>query len=191
MHALCRLSGHSLTLLDASPDLLAIAADRVPAAETCCSDLCSFETQRRFGAVTCRGVLNDVIGDADREAAIATMASALAPGGVLILDVREADAAWARAVGAERIVETSTLDGRSVRFAARSRWSQGLLHVHEVHEVDAGIDCTRVENDFVMRPWATAEIRGRLDRAGMTAIEIEGGLEARRADRIFITAVLP
>jgi chemotaxis methyl-accepting protein methylase len=45
-----------------------------------------------YDVITCRGVLNDLIIDADREAALWAMSRALRPGGFLFCDVREAGA---------------------------------------------------------------------------------------------------
>jgi hypothetical protein len=50
----------------------------------------------RYDAILSRGVLNDFLDDESRDAILLTFARALRPAGVLILDVREWDAAAAR-----------------------------------------------------------------------------------------------
>lgn len=51
--------GYLLTLVDASPELLALAKRRCPSAPAHLEDLCTTTTSTRHDAVTGRGVLND------------------------------------------------------------------------------------------------------------------------------------
>jgi SAM-dependent methyltransferase len=90
--------GHHVDLVDAAPRLLAQAAARCPAARTRLIDLCVLPAAD-YDAVMCRGVLNDMVSDGEREAAIASLARSLRAGGKLFLDVREAGASRERAGG--------------------------------------------------------------------------------------------
>lgn len=111
--------GHRVDLADASARLLAQAASRTPSARALCVDLCTFVTGTAYQAVTCRGVLNDMTTDAERDAVLRAFADALVEGGLLLLDVRETDGSRRRADGIPR--------HRTVDFR---RASHPSLHQH-------------------------------------------------------------
>jgi ubiquinone/menaquinone biosynthesis C-methylase UbiE len=69
--------GYSVTLMDASPDLLAIARRRCPAGSARLSDLCTMAAPPHYDVITCRGVLNDLVIDVEREKALRAMTRAL------------------------------------------------------------------------------------------------------------------
>jgi trans-aconitate methyltransferase len=173
-----RAWGHRVELADASPDLLAQAARRCPGARTHLVDLCSWEPTLAFDAVTCRGVLNDMITDTEREAAIRSLAAALRPGGALFLDVREEGAARRRADGSEH-----TRTAGALTFTSRTTWRSGLLHVTERYG--------DVSYDFRMRPWPVEELTERLSAAGLGTTEIGPGVGRRTSDRLFVVASAP
>jgi 2-polyprenyl-3-methyl-5-hydroxy-6-metoxy-1,4-benzoquinol methylase len=52
-------------------------------------DLRTAGSAESFDAVVCRGVLNDLLEDAERQAALDRLALVVRPGGVLVLDVRD------------------------------------------------------------------------------------------------------
>jgi SAM-dependent methyltransferase len=91
--------GHRLDLADASAELLSQAAKRCPSARTILADLCEMTTPSTYDAVTCRGVLNDMITDRERRAAVGSLVGCLRPGGLLFLDVRAEQASRERADG--------------------------------------------------------------------------------------------
>jgi SAM-dependent methyltransferase len=55
--------GHRVSLLDASPSLLAIASRRCPDSPAHQTDICTPKLHETFQAITCRGVLNDLVSD--------------------------------------------------------------------------------------------------------------------------------
>jgi 2-polyprenyl-3-methyl-5-hydroxy-6-metoxy-1,4-benzoquinol methylase len=61
--------GHRVDLADASARLLAQAAARHPSARALHVDLCTLSADTAYDAVMCRGVLNDMTTDAERDAA--------------------------------------------------------------------------------------------------------------------------
>ncbi|MBF5080776.1 hypothetical protein [Quadrisphaera sp. INWT6] len=87
------------------------------------------------------------------------MSASVRPGGVLILDVREAAGSAARATGTPR-TRTVDVSGRLPRvgpgtvltFTSTTTWNQGLLHVHEEHRVTSSEGEQVATNDFRMRP---------------------------------------
>ncbi|HET9172526.1 MAG TPA: class I SAM-dependent methyltransferase, partial [Actinospica sp.] len=91
--------GHHVDIADASPDLLARAVSRNPAGHVLNVDLCTFTTETAYQAVMCRGVLNDMTTDAERDAVLRAFAGALTDGGLVLLDVREAEGSRRRADG--------------------------------------------------------------------------------------------
>ena len=177
--------GYSLCGLDLSAPMLAEASKRVKSAPVAIplvrGDLLALPFGRQsFDAVLCRGVLNDLLDDADRAAALISCAGALRPGGAFILDVREWDASIGRKTSEpvfEKTVGTprGTLTFRSVtRLDHQTR----RLHIYEVHTLKTAGGEERVSRyDFVMRCWTLEELKSRLTAAGFESVEYFGGYD--------------
>ncbi|MFG1625757.1 class I SAM-dependent DNA methyltransferase [Kribbella sp. NPDC049227] len=182
--------GHRLTLMDAAPRLLAIAADRCPGSRAILADICAPSLTETFDAVTCRGVLNDLVEDAERDQALDAFAMLTSAGGVLVLDVRESEASRSRADGAWHTKDAELADGGRLKFSGRSTWRAGRLVVEERYELadTTGVASPTREYTFEMRPWTTAELESRLRRAGFQSIEIQPGIGRRTTDRLLATA---
>ena len=181
--------GHRVDLADASPALLARAGERCPGARALLVDLCATDPLGAYDAVTCRGVLNDMTTDDERESVIASLVGSLRPGGLLFLDVREADAARLRADGRDRRVVADLGDDTELRFTSRSRWQRGLIRVEERYEfVVAGRVTEESRYDFAMRPWSRAELSSVLRRHGLRRVDITAGVGRRTPDRLFVAA---
>jgi glycine/sarcosine N-methyltransferase len=181
-------AGHQVTLVDASADLLKVAAARCPGAHAEIVDICSFDLRETFDAVICRGVLNDLVDDEERSAALGRLACHVALGGALILDVREAGAAHKGADGKTR-GQTVPVAGGELHFESVSRWSDGILSVTERTEWRWSGKSPIVESyEFRMRPWAKRELRISLASAGMTQVSISGGIHGDASDRLFVVA---
>jgi hypothetical protein len=164
----------------------------VPSSTTHLVDLCRLAPTSSFDAVTCRGVLNDLVADKERQAALRAMAGQLKPG-VLFVDVRDRDRSRERARDVRRRRRIELADGGSLEFVSTTCWSDGRLLVHEEHD-DRGPDGAlrrRDVYDFVMRPWSPTEITERLSDAGFANIAVSPGIGRRTADRLFVTAVRP
>jgi SAM-dependent methyltransferase len=183
--------GHHVDLADASERLLAQAAARNPSALALHADLCALTASRKYQAVTCRGVLNDMTTDAERGAALQGLRGALANGGMLMLDVREPDGSRRRADGVPRY-RTVDLGARGLlQFASTVTWQAGLLHVVEDYQLCIpGAPADHRRFHFVMRPWSSPEIRERLTTAGFGRIEIGPGAGRTTGDRLFVFAQL-
>ncbi len=181
--------GHEVELLDASVQLLDLARRRCPGSLAHEADLCSLDLPRHFDAVTCRGVLNDLVTDAERDAALTSFGRVLRPGGLLFLDVREAEASRTRADGSPRRRTVTLGDGASLAFVSRPRWQDGRLLVAETYELTTpGGAVSAHDYDFEMRPWAAAELRERLTTAGFDVPEVRAGVGRRTPDRLFVVA---
>jgi SAM-dependent methyltransferase len=181
--------GHHVDLVDASPALLARAAGRCPSARAFRADLCALSLDRTYHAVTCRGVLNDMVTDQERDAVLRSLAGALCGGGLLLLDVREEAASRERADGVPRTRTVEVGPGRTLTFTSTTTWRDGALHVEEHYDAGPGPGPSgRSSYRFVMRPWSRSELHRRLTRAGFGDIEIAGGAGRRTPDRLFVAA---
>ena len=178
--------GYTVTLADASPDLLAVARRRCPTSSARLIDLCTMAAPPHYDLITCRGVLNDLVTDAERDAALQSMAQALRPGGLLICDLREAAASASRANGTPTTKRVVLPAGGELTFTSTSRWSDGLLLVHEEHALASTGASERSDYQFAMRPWTTEEVNDRFARAGLTNIEIEPGVGRATPDRLTV-----
>lgn len=165
--------GYRAIGIDRSAELIAQAAG----AELVVADLRDWRPPEPAGAVLCRGVLNDLIDDGERAAALRALREMLAPGGVLIADVRDRDASAAR-YAEPRVTERGA---GGVRFRSEMRFEDGLLIAVEQ------IDDTHAE--FRMRPWERDELESGLRAAGFERVEwIEPADAGARDDRIVLSA---
>jgi SAM-dependent methyltransferase len=182
--------GHRVALLDASARLLDIARRRCPGADAWQSDLCSPAIDTTFDAVMCRGVLNDLVLDEERGAAIRSFAALCDRGGLLFLDVREAAASAPRANGRIRTRTASLPDGTTLVFTSRPVWTEGRIVVSETYELatlDGRSDVH--EYTFEMRPWTRHELSDHHTTHGFFDDETMPGVGRRTDDRLFVTAV--
>ena len=181
--------GHHVDLADASQRLLAQAASRNPSALALHADLCALTVSRRYQAVTCRGVLNDMTTDAERDAVLRGLRRALSDSGVLMLDVRESEGSRRRADGVPRH-RIADLGARGVlEFTSAVTWEAGFLHVVEDYTLRMpGSPAGHRRFDFVMRPWSAQEARERLTAAGFGRVEVGPGVGRASGDRLFVLA---
>lgn len=181
--------GHRVELLDASADLLAIARRRCPDAAIHRGDLCTFTLPHLVDAVLCRGVLNDLLTDTERDGALRSFAGLLHHHGTLFLDVRESRASEDKSDGRLRRTETELESGSRLTFTSTPTWRDGFIEVQETYELEQ-LDGHRVTSDysFHMRPWTVPELQHRLIDAGFDEVRIAPGHGGRAADRLFVVA---
>ena len=197
--ALARL-GYHVVGVDRSPALLTAArannaraknARRAGRPAFVRADLRTYRPAAPFAAVLCRGVLNDVLDGRARDAVCATLARALAPGGVLLLDVRD----WRRTMARKRAEPTTERSVRTPRgrlyFRSDTRLDPArrrLLLREEIRLASRRRDIS-ARNAFVMRCWTWAELRQRLRRAGFARVRpIDAARLALPGDRLFALA---
>lgn len=186
--------GHDVTGVDGSDDLLDVARARARGRPVrfVRADLRTLDLGARFAVVACRGVLNDVLDDRDRDAVLAAFARHLRGGGALIIDVRDRDATARRyADGAERR-RSVPVEGGELVFSWRGRFdaAAGCLLVDETHRLRAGGSEQVARHAHAMRCWTPDELRDRLGRAGFTGIALRPAAGAERADRLLATAAI-
>ena len=185
--------GYRATGVDRSPDLLAVARRR--GARVVAGDLVALPVRGVYGAVLCRGVLNDVLEDDDRRAVFRAFAGALADGGALVLDVRDWEQTLRRKTADPVHLRTiETAQGR-LTFRSETRLdppSRRML-IAERHTLERGCDVRSGSYDFVMRCWTRAELAERLAEAGFAGAEYRGGYGANvplgATDRIVAVAL--
>jgi SAM-dependent methyltransferase len=189
--------GYVVHGVDLSPDLIDIARrameDSTGRVSFSVGDIAHLPTSR-YAAILCRGVLNDIIDDAGRDAIFAAFAEALQPNGALILDVRE----WAASVerkNREPLFRKRISTGRGeltyTSVTALDLENRQLL-ISERHElVERGEE--RVSDyHFVMRCWEREELNGLLARYGFGRVSCFGAYNPAVAigatDRLVVVA---
>jgi SAM-dependent methyltransferase len=144
-----------------------------------------------FAGVLCRGVLNDVLHDRQRDVILRELARVLCPNGRLLLDVRDWQRTFDRygeGLHVRRMLTTD--DGRTVRFETHTEAdpeAQRLL-IHETVEVGG----SALTSEFVMRCWTKEELEHRLVRAELNVVTIDfGDGSTWPEDRLVVLAQAP
>lgn len=156
-------AGFAVTGLDASAEMVEVARERAPQLEFIVGDLRDWTAPEPFDGVLCRGVLNDLVEDGDRQAAMDGLARALRPGGLLVLGMRELERTRARYK--REPVRTGSPEG--VHWRIEGRFLGDVLIVEE--HVSSADD--RADYEFRMRPWTLTEVDERAAAAGFTRVE--------------------
>jgi 2-polyprenyl-3-methyl-5-hydroxy-6-metoxy-1,4-benzoquinol methylase len=189
--------GYVVHGVDLSPDLIDVAM--LAAGDS--TGRVSFEVgditrlpKSRYAAILCRGVLNDVIDDAARNAVFAAFAEALQSNGVLILDVREWAASAERKIREPLFRKRVSTDRGELTFTSVTALDPGRrqLLISERHElIDKDGDHVS-DYRFVMRCWDREELNVLLSRHGFGKISCFGAYDAGVAigatDRLIVVA---
>jgi SAM-dependent methyltransferase len=179
--------GYEVIGIDRSPELIEEARRLGVGPDLVVADLLEWRPPRPAAAVLSRGVLNDLVADAERDAALPSLAAMLAPGGVLVADVRDWERSAARYAGgrtSERRAETPRGDA-VLRSRTRADPERRELVVDE--RIEVGGDERRFE--VRMRPWTAVELEAGLRAAGFARVDlIDSSLAGAREDRIVVVA---
>jgi len=191
--------GYVVHGIDVSPELVQVARATLGDAQGLVSfavgDLLASPVAR-YDAVLCRGVLNDLVDDRDREAAFDGFVGSLRPRGVLILDVREWNASAERKAREPLFRKRVSTDRGELTFTSITELDpeHRRLIISEEHAlVSAG---QRHVNDFqfVMRCWTQNELGSVLARRGFATVAYFGAYDAAVApgvtDRLVAVAQL-
>jgi len=191
--------GYIVHGVDLSPKLIEIAEGtvrgRTGGVSFAVADILAPSTAR-YAAILCRGVLNDIIDDDQRDAVFAAFARALRPNGALILDVREWGASAARKTREPVFRKRVSTDRGELTFTSVTELDaeHRLLLISERHEL-AGRGDERVSDyRFVMRCWEREELSMVFARHGFGDIQYFGaydhGIELGATDRLVAVAQL-
>jgi len=148
----------------------------------------------RYAAILCRGVLNDVVDDAGRDAIFGAFARSLQSNGVLILDVREWTASVERKAREplfRKCVSTERGDLTFTSVTALDHESRQLL-ISERHELVTPGETRVSDYNFVMRCWKRDELNILLARHHFGEISCFGAYDpdvaASATDRLVVVA---
>ena len=153
-------------------------------------DILALPSAAEFDAVLCRGVLNDLVEADARRRVFGSFASALRPGGVLILDVREWEATHERKRREPIFRKRVATNRGTLTFASDTEidTENHQLIVSERHVLvdDRGEHAS--DYRFVMRCWTRGELETALGRSGFGAIAYHGAydrsVDAGATDRL-------
>jgi SAM-dependent methyltransferase len=193
--------GFQVVGVDVSPELVAVgerrAAELAESAEGgatrpafAVADLRQLDASIPYDAVLCRGVLNDVRTDDEREQVLQRIAGVLRPGGVLVLDVRDWKSTVARYRNDPVYERTARLPEGELRFRSSGRLrpvDQQLLLLERV-TLRRGRDVESYEYDFALRCWSEEELRARLKAAGFVDVAVRPGVGSHADDRLLCRA---
>ena len=174
--------GYVVSGIDRSPDLISVA--RAAGAEA--RSRASFDVgditnlpAAQYSAILCRGVLNDIVDDLDRDAVMAAFARALRPNGALILDVREWSASAERKAREPVFRKRVSTERGELTFTSVTRLDpeNHQLLLSERHELAADGGNRVSDYDFVMRCWEREELDALLERHRFAGISYFGAYD--------------
>jgi SAM-dependent methyltransferase len=189
--------GYVVHGVDLSPDLIEVAirasGDVRPGVSFAVGDIARLPPSR-YAGILCRGVLNDIVDDAGRDAAFGAFAGALQSNGVLILDVRE----WAASVERKakeplfrKRVSTERGELTFTSVTALDHEHRKLL-ISERHELVTRGEERVSDYNFVMRCWERDELNILLARHHFGNLSCFGaydpGVPAGATDRLVVVA---
>ena len=134
---------------------------------------------RRYDAVLCRGVLNDVLDDESRGAVVRTFARALRPGGVLILDVREWDTSALRKAREPVFKKSVDTERGKLTFTSVTELDREKrrLILSERHTLIVDGREQASDYQFVMRCWTRDELQANLEKSGFSRVDYFGAYD--------------
>lgn len=162
--------GYEVAACDISPSMVAEARRKAPAAEIVVADMRSLPWRRRFDLITCMDdAVNYLLTAGDLRAALASMAGALAPEGILIFD--------ANTLGTYRgdFAETFEVESGATRFEWRGEASPDVepgsiaAATMTIHSPEG-----TVESRHVQRHWPVDELREACAAAGFRHVVFRG-----------------
>jgi len=189
--------GYVVHGIDLSPDLIEVAmranGDVPKGVSFEVGDITKLPLSR-YAAILCRGVLNDIVDDARRDAVFGSFAGALQPNGTLILDVRE----WAASVERKarepifrKRVSTARGELTFTSVTALDHENRQLL-ISEQHELVTSGQTHVRDYNFVMRCWERDEINTLLARHHFGGLSFFGAyapdVAAGATDRLVVVA---
>jgi SAM-dependent methyltransferase len=169
--------GYEVSACDLSPAMVAEARRRAaPGAEVVVADMRDLPWRGRFDLVTCLDdAVNYLLTEEDLDAAMASMAATLAPGGILVFDTN------ALAAYRTEFAEEFELVARDTRFRWRGGASRdvrpGAVVTMTLTVETADATC---ESRHVQRHWPVERLRRACEVAGFEQVVFRGLAEGPR-----------
>jgi len=174
--------GYRVRGIDRSADLIEeatrSAGTRSPQVSFEVGDILALPRSNDDGVI-CRGVLNDVIEDDDRQSVFAAFARVLRTGGVLILDVREWEATAERKDREPLFRKRVDTDRGRLTFTSVTELDPPTrrLLIRETHTLEADGRERSWDYEFVMRCWMPAELESLLRLNGFGSVAYFGAYD--------------
>ena len=189
--------GYVVQGLDLSPDLIEVATqaagDSTGRVSFTVGDIARLP-KSRYAGLLCRGVLNDITEDVDRNAVFEAFSEALQSNGVLILDVRDWNASVERKTREPLFRKRVSTERGELTFTSLTALDpeNRQLLISERHEL-IGPGAERASDyHFVMRCWERAELDTLLARHGFGKVSYFGAYDPAvgvgAADRLVAVA---
>ena len=189
--------GYIVQGVDRSPELIEVAAassrDTPGWATFDVGDLLTLPAAP-YDAVLCRGVLNDLLEDVERDSAFASCARSLRPNGVLMVDVREWEASAERKAREPLFRKRVSTDRGELTFTSVTTLDpeRRRLLIAEQHVLIGGGQQQAADYEFVMRCWTRDELDDTLKRHGFDRVAYFGAYDASvpvgSTDRLVVLA---
>ena len=188
--------GFDVTALDRSAELLEAAQhrarDRGAEVSFARADLTGdWAPALMADGVLCRGVLNDLLTDGARERAFGSFARWLRPGGVLLLDVRDAERSRERYTHGREFTNVARRGQDSLTFTSSTTAADAdVLDLVERWEGRVDDQPVMHEERFKMRTWSWNTLHDLARVSGfMTISRLRSDTIGARDDRIVAVAV--
>jgi SAM-dependent methyltransferase len=190
------LRGFTVTGVDRSRDLVVQAEERARRqgadVESYCADFTlGWRPTRPADGVLCRGVLNDLIDDDDRQRAFASFASWLRPDGTLLVDVRDRESSLRRYDGGRTFERRVDRDADTLTFTSTTTMEPGsdILQLVERWAGTVGDVPVDEEGTFTMRCWTWNSLEDVAHAAGFRNVSsLEARVVGARGDRLVAVA---
>jgi len=189
--------GYVLEGIDLSPELIEVATraagDSTGRVSFAVGNITDLPTSR-YAGILCRGVLNDITGDGDRDAVFAAFSGALQSNGVLMLDVRDWGASLERKTREPLFRKRVSTDRGELTFTSITTLdpARHQLLICERHELVGKGPAQARDYSFVMRCWERAELDALLTRHGFGKVSYFGaydpGIAVGMTDRLVVVA---
>ncbi len=189
--------GYVVHGMDLSPDLIEVATravgDSTGHVSFTVGDIVHLPNSR-YAGILCRGVLNDIIADADRDDVFAAFSEALQSNGVLILDVRDWGASLERKAREPLFRKRVSTDQGELTFTSVTALDpeNHQLLISERHQLIGQGGERASDYHFVMRCWERTELDILLARHGFGKVSYFGAYDPDIAvgatDRLVLVA---
>jgi ubiquinone/menaquinone biosynthesis C-methylase UbiE len=178
--------GYNVTGVDLSDELInvAIINNTYNNLRFNVADLKNISFSNQFDIILCRGVLNDILLDDDRDLILGNFSKSLVPCGMLIIDVREWENTKIKNLRNRVFKKDAEIDNGSLKFTSVSELDEEtrLLNIKETHAIVQNGTEQIYEYNFKMRCWTFDEIKDRLDRNGFTEIQYFNDYTFKKSD---------